>query len=111
MNDFRIATENELQPVCRFLDDNFSAEQLGSWVQVSVDCVRWYIQSSLCGISEGALGEINAVVVRDFERALAAAKEADLALQRGNRAPLLGVPVTVKESFRVEGLPTYLSNH
>ncbi len=50
--------------------------------------------------------DINAVVVRDFERALSAAKEADLALGRGTRAPLLGVPVTVKESFRVDGLPT-----
>lgn len=49
---------------------------------------------------------LNAVVVRDFERARAAAKEADGALARGERRPLLGVPITVKESFQVAGLPT-----
>ena len=49
---------------------------------------------------------INAVVVRDFERARAAAREADAALARGERRPLLGIPMTVKEAFNVEGLPT-----
>ncbi|WP_213290320.1 amidase [Bradyrhizobium sp. sGM-13] len=49
---------------------------------------------------------INAVVVRDFERARAAAREADAALARGERRPLLGIPMTVKESFNVAGLPT-----
>src|SRR5579872_13612 len=49
---------------------------------------------------------INAVVVRDFERARAAAKVADAALARGERGPLLGVPMTVKEAFNVAGLPT-----
>jgi len=51
-------------------------------------------------------GPINAVVVRDFERARAAADEADSALARGERGPLLGVPMTVKEAFDVAGLPT-----
>jgi amidase len=51
-------------------------------------------------------GEINAVVVRDFDRALAAARAADAARARGERGPLLGIPVTVKESFNVAGLPT-----
>lgn len=51
-------------------------------------------------------GPINAVVVRDFERAREAAKVADAALGRGERRPLLGVPMTVKESFNVAGLPT-----
>ena len=49
---------------------------------------------------------INAVVVRDFERARASAGAADAALARGERRPLLGVPITVKESFNVGGLPT-----
>ena len=49
---------------------------------------------------------INAVVVRDFERARDAAKAADAALARGERRPLLGVPITVKESYNVAGLPT-----
>jgi amidase len=51
-------------------------------------------------------GKLNAVVVRDFERARAAAAVADQALARGDRRPLLGVPMTVKESFNVAGLPT-----
>jgi amidase len=51
-------------------------------------------------------GKLNAVVVRDFERARAAAADADAALARGERKPLLGVPMTVKEAFNVAGLPT-----
>ena len=51
-------------------------------------------------------GKLNAVVVRDFERARAAAMEADRALARGERGPLLGVPMTVKECANVAGLPT-----
>jgi len=49
---------------------------------------------------------INAVVVRDFERARVAAKAADAALARGERRPLLGLPMTVKESNNVAGLPS-----
>ena len=51
-------------------------------------------------------GKLNAVVVRDFDRAKAAAVEADKALARGEKRPLLGVPMTVKESFNVAGLAT-----
>jgi amidase len=50
--------------------------------------------------------KINAVVVRDFDRAREAAKAADAALARGERRPLIGVPLTIKESFNVGGLPT-----
>ena len=49
---------------------------------------------------------INAVCVRDFDRALEAARNADAARARGEVRPLLGVPMTVKESFHVAGLPT-----
>ncbi|MBL8772867.1 MAG: hypothetical protein JNK30_15910 [Phenylobacterium sp.] len=49
---------------------------------------------------------LNAVVVRDFDRARDAAKAADAALARGERRPLLGLPMTVKESNQVEGLPS-----
>jgi amidase len=49
---------------------------------------------------------INAVVVHDFERARDAARMADAALSRGETGALLGVPMTVKESFNVAGLPT-----
>lgn len=51
-------------------------------------------------------GAINVVVVRDFERARAQARERDLSRSRGAGGPLLGVPMTVKESFNVAGLPT-----
>ena len=50
--------------------------------------------------------KINAVVVRDFDRARAAADAADAALGRGERQPLLGLPMTVKEQFNIAGLPT-----
>jgi len=49
---------------------------------------------------------INAVVVRDFDRARDAARAADAALARGERRPLLGLPMTVKESHNMAGLPT-----
>jgi amidase len=50
--------------------------------------------------------KVNAVVVRDFERARVAADAADAALAQGDRRPLLGLPMTVKEQFNVAGLPT-----
>jgi amidase len=51
-------------------------------------------------------GRLNAVVVRDFDRAREAARRADAAIARGERKPLLGIPIAVKESFDVAGLPT-----
>ncbi|MBL8349766.1 MAG: amidase [Burkholderiaceae bacterium] len=52
-------------------------------------------------------GPINAVPVLDAERAHARARAADAALARGELwGPLHGVPMTVKESFNVTGLPT-----
>ncbi|MFD8596604.1 amidase [Kitasatospora sp. NPDC059646] len=49
---------------------------------------------------------INAICVKDFDRARDAAREADRARARGEDRPLLGIPVTVKESYDVAGLPT-----
>ncbi|ONI81170.1 amidase [Actinosynnema sp. ALI-1.44] len=49
---------------------------------------------------------INAICVPDFDRARAAAREADEARARGEDRPLLGIPVTVKESYNVAGLTT-----
>ncbi len=48
-------------------------------------------------------GKINAVCVRDFERGLEAARAADAALKRGENKPLLGIPLTVKESYNIAG--------
>ncbi|MBI1251795.1 MAG: amidase [Alphaproteobacteria bacterium] len=51
-------------------------------------------------------GPINAVVVRDFDRARAAAKALDRGGAKGDSRPLIGVPMTIKESHDIEGLPT-----
>jgi amidase len=50
--------------------------------------------------------KINAVCVRDFERGLAAARDADAAIAQRETRPLLGLPLTVKESYNIAGLPT-----
>ncbi|MCZ6656595.1 MAG: amidase family protein [Gammaproteobacteria bacterium] len=51
--------------------------------------------------------KLNAVVVRDFDRALDAAKEADKKLARGQvGGPLYGLPMTIKESYDIAGLPS-----
>ncbi|MDE1954204.1 MAG: amidase [Betaproteobacteria bacterium] len=70
-------------------------------------------QVSAAELTEAAIARIeryepllNAVCVRDFARARDAAREADRALARGEQRPLLGVPLLVKESFNVAGLPT-----
>jgi amidase len=50
---------------------------------------------------------LNAVVVREFERAREAADAADAALARGEElGPLHGVPMTIKEAYDLEGTPT-----
>ncbi|MCA1326087.1 amidase [Herbaspirillum sp. alder98] len=54
--------------------------------------------------------ELNAVIARDDAAARKAATLADEALARGERRPLLGVPVTVKENFHVAGLVTSVGN-
>ncbi len=50
---------------------------------------------------------LNAIIVTDLERARRRANEADAALARGDSWGLLhGLPMTVKESFDVVGMPT-----
>ena len=51
-------------------------------------------------------GKVNAICVRDFDRGLEAARAADAARGRGESKPLLGIPLTVKESYNIGGLPT-----
>ncbi|AVH23761.1 amidase [Nocardia cyriacigeorgica] len=64
-------------------------------------------------LTEEAIGRIenydkaiNAICVRDFDRAREAAVAADRARARGEKRALLGIPVTVKESYDIAGLPT-----
>jgi amidase len=54
---------------------------------------------------------LNAIVVWQLDRARERARAADAALARGERwGPLHGIPMTVKESFNVTGLPTTFGN-
>ena len=51
--------------------------------------------------------ELNAIIVWQIDHARERARAADAALARGERwGPLHGLPMTVKESFNVAGLPT-----
>ncbi len=59
------------------------------------------------GRIEALDAEINAVVVRDFERARRAADRADSTLAKGGSLGAIhGVPITIKEAYNIEGLPT-----
>jgi Asp-tRNA(Asn)/Glu-tRNA(Gln) amidotransferase A subunit family amidase len=50
---------------------------------------------------------LNAIVVRDLDRARQRARAADRAVAKGHLwGPLHGVPMTIKESYDVAGLPT-----
>jgi amidase len=67
-------------------------------------------QVSAVELAQDAIGrierhdaKINAICVRDFDRALAAARAADAALAHGEQKPLLGIPMTVKESYNIAG--------
>jgi amidase len=48
---------------------------------------------------------LNAIPVRTFDRARASAKAADEKIAKGETAPLLGLPMTLKESTQTAGLP------
>ncbi|MEU7278469.1 amidase [Streptomyces sp. NPDC045431] len=64
------------------------------------------VQASLDRI-EATRSTVNAFrLVRDAEAVLAEAAEADRRLAAGERAPLLGVPVAVKDDTDIAGLPT-----
>lgn len=58
------------------------------------------------GRIEAGDGALNAVVVRDFDRARLRAAEVDEQREAGRVGALQGLPMTVKESFDVAGLRT-----
>lgn len=51
-------------------------------------------------------GPLNAVVIKDYDRAREAALTADTARARGEDGALLGLPLTIKDAIDVQGLPT-----
>lgn len=54
---------------------------------------------------EAADPALNAVIVKRYDEARAEARAADEALANGQRLPLHGVPMTIKESFQLAGTP------
>ena len=56
-------------------------------------------------------GDINAVVIRMFDKAIEDAEKADEALSNGiDLGPLHGLPMTIKESYAIEGHKTTWGN-
>ena len=55
-----------------------------------------------------AHADLNAFITIDEAAVLEAARDADRSLQAGRRAPLLGVPLAVKDSYLTKGLTTTL---
>ncbi len=49
---------------------------------------------------------LNAIVTPNYENARRSAAEADASRARGEDAPLLGLPLTIKDCIYVQGLPT-----
>src|SRR6201999_2400794 len=54
------------------------------------------------------LADLNTFITIDEAAVLAAARDADKARAAGSAAPLLGVPLGVKDSYLTKGLPTSL---
>lgn len=66
----------------------------------SVELTEWHLTRI-----EALDGTLNAIPVRTAERARADARRADEARAAGERRPLLGLPMTLKESTMTAGLP------
>ena len=83
-----------------------SASELASMIQNKKIGCRELLDHCLARV-EKYDGELNAIPVRDFARAQSRADEADVALAKGEVwGPLHGVPMTIKESYDIAGLPT-----
>jgi len=80
-------------------------KELGAALQARRFSASELLEDAIARI-EALDGRINAVVVRDFERAREAAKAADVAIAQGDGRSLLGIPFTTKEAVNVAGLPT-----
>jgi amidase len=82
-----------------------SAKELAAAVRRGTASALEVTEAAIARI-EALDGPINAVVVRDFDRARDQARAIDVAVASGCDLPLAGVPMTVKETFNVAGLPT-----
>ncbi|MEV0062465.1 amidase [Nocardia sp. NPDC050718] len=90
----------------RCMEWNFrSAEELATALRAGEVTSAELTEAAIAGIERDDTS-INAICVRTFDRARAAAQRADRARARGEDRPLLGIPVTVKESYNIAGLPT-----
>jgi len=92
------------ETISRDLLDQTASELVAALAARKVSALE--LADAAIGRIEARDKAINAVVVRDFDRALEAARAADAALARGERRPLLGLPMTVKESHDIAGLPS-----
>lgn len=82
-----------------------TAEQLMAALRAGDVTSAELIESAIAHIERDDKA-INAICVPDYDRARTAAREADQARARGEDRPLLGIPVTVKESYNIAGLTT-----
>jgi amidase len=82
-----------------------SATDLRSALLSGETSARELVAASIAAI-ERANPLLSAVVVTDFEAAQRAAEESDRRLAAGTARPLDGLPMTIKESIAVAGLPT-----
>ena len=82
-----------------------SARQLASMIRTkkigALELLNLYLQRV------ERYSDINAIIFMDVDAARKRARQADRALARGNLwGPLHGVPMTIKESFDIVGMPT-----
>jgi amidase len=84
--------------------DNWGALRTAQAVRTGEVSAVEACQAAIARI-EARDGPVHAVVIRDFDRALEQARAIDRRVAAGEAMPLAGVPMTVKESFAVGGLP------
>lgn len=98
--DYPHVGEGERAP--RFVPLWQAAQWLGQGRVSACELVEWCRQAYVAGHAS-----INAMVIADFDAALAAARRSDLRRERGEALGLLnGIPFSIKESFDVAGWPT-----
>ena len=72
----------------------------------SVALTRFFLERIEAEASRHPDTGLNAYITVDAEGAMQAANQADLALARGDAAPMTGVPLALKDLFCTQGIPT-----